>query len=622
MEKHSATIDQNETIPFPKDAIDWMIDFLNSKKSPKENGSTSENRSSTKKPYTGIPTYIVNRNLHANAELFTVMEIKMILKKFDDLGIRTEKHKRKGRMTKANLIQHLKSYFISTETGQKYVPNTDPVWEFLRSSRSKFSNTNDPSSAASTTNVNTSNNATSHTNAMSASISPSSRTIQNQAINMPNPYRPMSTLPSNNTSNVTSTHNSHQQPLPTSYYHSPFPPMYPGSYSYQNIPNSNIPPHVHNQYNAHAFPPANSPIHEPTVTSRSNQSLNRKHPTSSTSNNNSSATMGNNVLFNATSPSSHKKHKVKIKQEVIDFDSHPKTTQERLLLMDLRAMGFTSTRETLGGIRHAIANTPSGASLTDAAMIWIVTQREAAEEAKYLDVARVFSERTREEEAKTEKNDKEKILDNAPTEFILMGTETSTNGIHDNTTSNNEFFPTSVVLKSDKSRSSLRDICANGKEGRKLVIQYLSLEKKALKWYGIGTAYSYFQYDSLSKLSSLNRIEINLEEENGCTGKKTDLDQMMLMLADENNKLERALYSLSEQSMNVPKIFMTAKKNAMAEGLTTDPQSRKKPSCSHSGKKQDEEDIESDEVMVIEVNDDINAANVPKKDAQTCSTMK
>jgi len=113
----------------------------------------------------------------------------------------------------------------------------------------------------------------------------------------------------------------------------------------------------------------------------------------------------------------------KIKKED-DDDVRPKNFHENLYLNELRIMGFTNVREALGGIRYAMGYVSVGGPVAEAAMIWIVGQREAAAEARDLDLARISSEISREEELIAQNRDrrlKENItLANASTELILM----------------------------------------------------------------------------------------------------------------------------------------------------------------------------------------------------------
>jgi len=65
--------DQSQQKTLPKEAIEWMIAFLNAKKDP---NCAGENRSLSSKPYSGIPTYVNNRiEISRKLDLFTGMSV-------------------------------------------------------------------------------------------------------------------------------------------------------------------------------------------------------------------------------------------------------------------------------------------------------------------------------------------------------------------------------------------------------------------------------------------------------------------------------------------------------------------------------------------------------------------
>ena len=80
------------------------------------------------------------------------------------------------------------------------------------------------------------------------------------------------------------------------------------------------------------------------------------------------------------------------------YDDHPRNAREMSLLGQLRTMGFTDQREMLAGLRHVVEDGSSGGgngtcggagsgmifdtgTVLEGAMMWIISQREEAEEA-------------------------------------------------------------------------------------------------------------------------------------------------------------------------------------------------------------------------------------------------
>lgn len=249
-----------------------------------------------------------------------------------------------------------------------------------------------------------------------------------------------------------------------------------------------------------------------------------------------------------------------------------------------------------------------------------------------MDLARISSEISREEELIAQNRDrrlKENItLANASTELILMPSY-STGQSKDGSSRNkgNVFFPTSIVLRTETSRYYLTKICLHTPEGKTAVIRYLNIEMKALKWYGLATVFCYFQYESLSKLLSSkdNHEESTTNTQKSAsscttTTKKTSNkeDFLLLQISKENEALERALYSLSEQDMNVPRIFLEARRNAKLKNLPLDPPWIGR----HGGKCKDETKTksfennkeESDDVIVVEVDDPTSSSKHGKGD--------
>eukprot|EP00594_Rhizosolenia_setigera_P004405 CAMPEP_0178943296 /NCGR_PEP_ID=MMETSP0789-20121207/2505_1 /TAXON_ID=3005 /ORGANISM="Rhizosolenia setigera, Strain CCMP 1694" /LENGTH=230 /DNA_ID=CAMNT_0020622869 /DNA_START=491 /DNA_END=1186 /DNA_ORIENTATION=+ len=111
------------------------------------------------------------------------------------------------------------------------------------------------------------------------------------------------------------------------------------------------------------------------------------------------------------------------------------------------------------------------------------------------------------------------------------------------------------------------------------IIKLLSMEKKGLQWYGTHTPYAYFRHEALDRI---------LKEES--TG------EFLKVIAGEVDRLQNALYCLSEQDMNVPKIFLKAREDAKKKNLPILPSSSSSSSGDNSLTANS-----SDDVMVVEM---------------------
>jgi hypothetical protein len=198
-------------------------------------------------------------------------------------------------------------------------------------------------------------------------------------------------------------------------------------------------------------------------------------------------------------------------------------------------MGFTDMREMLMGIRHVVHAPADISSQVESAMMWIVTQREEAEEARKIDVARARSESLRAEQAQLRKQ---------AARDRLWGSSM------EDWTSQSDLFKGSIVLKEAKACFET-DIFDN-REFKEKLIRFLELEKKARKWYGTSVPWC-FLYSLCERWKELSTQELAKSIE------------------DEATRLETAMYSLSEQEGGVPKIFRQARSNAEKDGRPTSP---------------------------------------------------
>ena len=251
-----------------------------------------------------------------------------------------------------------------------------------------------------------------------------------------------------------------------------------------------------------------------------------------------------------TLPSSAAKSSTKVKQEARQKTplpaappppnpTQPSTPQEAILFAELRQMGFTNVPELLNGIRHFTTpsddtthNNPAAATTAAAAaeptsinseqvMMWIISQREEAEEAKKMDEARLRSESLRKEQAELQKRAAQERLDAAGLSELK------------------ELFPGSWILQDSK--LPLDTWVTTSKDS---LVELLNLEKQAIKFYGIKLPRGYFKQlcGRLEECSS-NKCKIKMEMKNEC------------------EILQSALYRLSEQQGGVPRIFLATAGN-------------------------------------------------------------
>ena len=240
----------------------------------------------------------------------------------------------------------------------------------------------------------------------------------------------------------------------------------------------------------------------------------------------------------------------------------PRDLRESNMLAILRDMGFTCTREILTALRAVAANREEvcvvysangvdrGWSVeehVDAAMMWIVTQREEATEASKLDEARISSEQANLAIEQSRNQEMARVLENADL-VDLIGLS------HDDIEIKSRYFPCSTLLRNLSVKKCFLKIISSW-DGKKEVIRLLSLEKKARKWYGSVLPFSYFEY------TLRPRIE-------GWAGASAAL--MCQKLRHESDELEKAMYNLCEQVEggvgSVPKVFLTAQRAASCTG--------------------------------------------------------
>lgn len=239
------------------------------------------------------------------------------------------------------------------------------------------------------------------------------------------------------------------------------------------------------------------------------------------------------------------------------WDTRARTNLENEMVLQLRQMGFTDMREILTGIRHVVNAPADIPSQVESVMMWIVAQREEAEEARKIDAARARSESLRAEQAQLRKQ--------AAHERLWGST------MNDWLTSS-DLFKGSIVLK--ETRHFFETTIFDNRDFKEKLIRFLELEKKARKWYGTSVPYCF--------LCSLCE-----------RWKELSTDELAKSIEQEATSLEKAMYSLAEQEGGVPKIFREAKSNAEKNGRPTSPLNEKSSA--------DDDDDDDDIIVVKEV---------------------
>ena len=256
------------------------------------------------------------------------------------------------------------------------------------------------------------------------------------------------------------------------------------------------------------------------------QQLNQKRPAAS------SSTGGSNG--NSSSGSADpKRARQEEKEDTLADPRKPSNPQEARLFSELQQMGFQDAEEMLKGIRHCQSSqTEPGAPpvRSDDVMVWIVSQREEAEEARKMDEARARSEQLRQENAARQKQAAKEKLAAAKLPELK-----------------NDLFKGSWIL--DAIDASILDPMIAKEASKATLVGLLEKEKQAKKFYAKGNSNLPEAY--FSELCS--RLSSNVE---------TILDEMK----KETTTLQKALYSLSEQQGGVPRIFLEANDRRKSSG--------------------------------------------------------
>eukprot|EP00523_Entomoneis_sp_CCMP467_P001881 CAMPEP_0168747198 /NCGR_PEP_ID=MMETSP0724-20121128/15538_1 /TAXON_ID=265536 /ORGANISM="Amphiprora sp., Strain CCMP467" /LENGTH=406 /DNA_ID=CAMNT_0008794991 /DNA_START=42 /DNA_END=1262 /DNA_ORIENTATION=- len=301
------------------------------------------------------------------------------------------------------------------------------------------------------------------------------------------------------------------------------------------------------------------------------------------------ATDSGNDNNNNNNQSSHKKSKTTttvVKQErsaetqlLQQFENIPQNMHESKLLSELKQMGFQDEdKDILMTIRQCVvdqqcnnnsnSNHDSTAATTaatvtsmvtsDVVMMKLVAQREAMDEARKEDKARMESER-RQHAALLRESAHQNHLQQL---YTCAWEQVRT-----------QHFSQSYLLHDAQCSAALQTVVP-----RRDVVALLELERKAQKWYKMEMPRPYF--------ASVLARRLGRKKEN--VGK---------MVRDETAKLQHALYTLEEQSkLGVPLLFLEAYD---AEQATPAAKKDRPTKCNGNVTKTTNHDDDDDDVVVV-----------------------
>jgi hypothetical protein len=234
-------------------------------------------------------------------------------------------------------------------------------------------------------------------------------------------------------------------------------------------------------------------------------------------------------------------------------------------------MGFTDIREMLSGIRATSANNNNNRDdgivsilphqwnqqqQVEAAMMWIVNQREEATEAAKLDEARLSSEMEDKALEKLRKEEMERQMKLASLNN-LFGSITASSS-----SSSSQYFPHSVLLNNIQVRKVFHAIGSG--PGKDTCIKLLQLEAKARKWYGTVLPFAHFKYVLCPCFETWSNEFL-------VSDSVSSYSILIQKVSNKSNELERGMYNLSNQEQGsfgmAPKLFLEAQRDAEAKGL-------------------------------------------------------
>jgi hypothetical protein len=250
-------------------------------------------------------------------------------------------------------------------------------------------------------------------------------------------------------------------------------------------------------------------------------------------------------------------------------ENKPATPQEQAMINQLQQCGFESRDEILAALRHIISSNAylGFDQIIENAITYVIGQREEAEEARKMDVARMESEFTILQEREQQKDSK------MPSDYSIKDLL----GGDGDTWTHSVAFPHSDLLKCFNIRTffgSLFQIDAVERKCRTQVVELLNLELKARKWYGEKLPVAYFRFGLRDRL--LNDWMNKKVQSTFTSGERDKAFQSIVM---ETNALKEAMYRLENQipgdfGANVQKLFVDARKSAIKNGLMSDPNGR------------------------------------------------
>ena len=264
---------------------------------------------------------------------------------------------------------------------------------------------------------------------------------------------------------------------------------------------------------------------------------------------------------------------------------------EQRLLSELQQMGFQDREEVIAAIRHCTnrnkyngsnggnssgSHTNGGAAgvnvvntTSDDVMMWIITQREEAEEARKMDEARLRSEQLRREQAERREQQEKTRLDSATLKDLEQ-----------------DLFPRSWILRNlsttaDGNRNeSIRNLLAvsvgrnENRSLKKELITLLKMEKDARKWYKDmpGPYFENWSNDLMDRFEQYSKTKQASERRSWVEEE----------LKAEYERLQSATSRLDQQKEGVPRIFLEAYDAAKRQGRVGHP-----------------DDDEDDEIIVV-----------------------
>lgn len=227
-----------------------------------------------------------------------------------------------------------------------------------------------------------------------------------------------------------------------------------------------------------------------------------------------------------------------IKVEGGNPETTPQSHAEQSAVAELNLLSFTDVREALVSYRKLKRNNGGHPPSVDNVMIEIIVQREEDDEARRMDEARLQSEQARKEDAKQRRDEIERDLrssiENCSVDEWLRASD---------------MFHNSWILRGDANAVMQQRIGTTPSPLKRSMIDLLKLEKNSRKWYGAVLPRSYFALQLTQRL-----LEVN-----------SSPDHLLTQIELEIERLKIAMYNMSEQLGEVPRVFREAHDAAVAD---------------------------------------------------------